>query len=420
MSQFQYRDNELYIEDVPLSRIAAEAGTPTYVYSSRALAEQFHAFDNAFAGQDHLICYAVKANFSLAVMRLFANYGGGADVVSGGELFRALKAGVPAKRICFSGVGKTEAEIKQALEAGILMFNVESMAELETLNRLAGQVGQIAPMAVRVNPDVNPKTHPYISTGLKKNKFGLDMEAALEAYATARDMASVNPIGIDCHIGSQLTEISPFVEAVKRLKGLIEKLTSMGVKLKYLDIGGGLGITYKEENPPQPLEYAVALGAELAGLGLTLILEPGRVMVGNAGALLAKVVYVKQNSVKKFLIVDVGMNDLLRPALYQSYHYIQPLKQPGEGLEKVDVVGPICESSDFLAQDRDMPPVEAGEYLAVMSAGAYGMTMSSQYNARPRAAEVMVSGSDFTVVRERETFEDLIKGESIPDFLIRS
>lgn len=420
MSQFQYRDNELYIEDVPLSRIAAETGTPTYVYSSRALAEQFHAFDNAFAGQDHLICYAVKANFSLAVMRLFANYGGGADVVSGGELFRALKAGVPAKRICFSGVGKTEAEIKQALEAGILMFNVESMAELETLNRLAGQVGQIAPMAVRVNPDVNPKTHPYISTGLKKNKFGLDMEAALEAYATARDMANVNPIGIDCHIGSQLTEISPFVEAVKRLKDLIEKLTSMGVMLKYLDIGGGLGITYKEENPPQPLEYAVALGAELAGLGLTLILEPGRVMVGNAGALLTKVVYVKQNSVKKFLIVDVGMNDLLRPALYQSYHYIQPLKQPGEGLEKVDVVGPICESSDFLAQDRDMPPVEAGEYLAVMSAGAYGMTMSSQYNARPRAAEVMVSGSDFTVVRERETFEDLIKGESIPDFLIRS
>lgn len=420
MSQYQYLDKELYVEDVPLGRIAAEVGTPTYVYSSRALAEQFHAFDNAFAGQDHLICYAVKANFSLAVMRLFANYGGGADVVSGGELFRALKAGVPAKRICFSGVGKTEAEIKQALEAGILMFNIESMAELETLNRVAGQMGRIAPMSVRVNPDVNPKTHPYISTGLKKNKFGLEMDAALEAYATARDMANVNPIGIDCHIGSQLTEISPFVEAVKRLKALIEKLTSMGVKLKYLDIGGGLGITYKEENPPQPLEYAVALGAELAGLGLTLILEPGRVMVGNAGALLTKVVYVKQNSVKKFLVVDAGMNDLMRPALYQSYHSIQPLKQPGEGLETVDVVGPICESSDFLAQDRDMPPVEAGEYLAVMSAGAYGMTMSSQYNARPRAAEVMVSGSDFTVIRERETFEDLIKGESIPDFLIRS
>jgi len=419
MHHFHYREGQLLAEEVPLSLIAEEVKTPCYVYSRATLTRHFHAFDNAFAGLEHLICYSVKANGNLALLKLMADYGAGADVVSGGELFRALRAGVPAERICFSGVGKTEAEMVQALEAGILMFNVESLAELERLNAVAGRLGRRAPVAVRVNPDVDPRTHPYISTGLKKNKFGLDPETALKAYDLIGQSEHLEAAGIDCHIGSQVTELSPFVDALKRLKLLIRRIEDLGLKLRYLDLGGGLGINYNDEEPPQPLEYATALGQELKGLNVTLILEPGRVIVGNAGLLLTKVLYLKQTPVKRFVVVDAAMNDLVRPSLYGAYHEITPLR-PREGmLEVADVVGPICESTDFLAQDRPLPPLEAGDVLAVMSAGAYGFSMSSNYNARGRAAEVMVSGREYAVIRARETHEDLIRGEAVPRFLER-
>ncbi len=417
MHHFEYRAGELSAEEVPLSRIAQEVGTPCYVYSKATLVQHFHAFDNAFSGLDHLVCYSVKANSNLAVLNLLASLGGGADVVSGGELFRALAAGVPADRICFSGVGKTEAEIIQALEADILVFNVESLGELEMVERLAAARGRRAPVAIRVNPDVDPKTHPYVSTGLKKNKFGLDVERSLEAYRRAQVMKHVEPIGVDCHIGSQLTEIGPFVDAVRRLKVLIERLKGLGLNLRHLDIGGGLGITYHDEEPPQPLEYATALGQELHDLGLSLILEPGRVIVGNAGVLLTRVLYVKENEWKRFIVVDAGMNDLVRPSLYGSFHDVIPVVPKDGPAGEADVVGPICESTDFLAQARPMPFVAPGDLLALMSAGAYGFSMSSNYNARPRAAEVMVSQSRYAVIRARETYQDLIQGEAIPDFI---
>ncbi|MBW2108542.1 MAG: diaminopimelate decarboxylase, partial [Deltaproteobacteria bacterium] len=345
--------------------------------------------------------------------------GGGLDIVSGGELFRGLKAGVLPDRIVFSGVGKREDEILFALESRILMFNVESFEELERIDRCASKRGTVAPIALRVNPDVDPNTHPYISTGLKKNKFGLNKEAVVEAYRDAARRSHVRIVGISCHIGSQITQTAPFLEALGCIKGLIATLASYGITISYLDLGGGLGITYDQESPPHPREYGKAIVDRLGDVAVTLILEPGRVIVGNAGILVTRVLYTKQGDGKDFVIVDAAMNDLARPALYNAYHAIEPVvKNRRQNTVRADVVGPICESGDFLARDRRIPRVRAGDLLAVMSAGAYGFSMSSNYNSRPRAAEVMVREDDFHVIRARESYEDLIAGESIPDFLL--
>jgi diaminopimelate decarboxylase len=415
MHHFNYQDNELYCENVPVREIVRDTGTPCYLYSYATLHQHFSVFDGSFKGMPHLTCYSVKANASLAVLGLFASLGGGADIVSGGELFRARTAGIPADRIVYSGVGKTKAEIDYALRENILMFNIESEQELEAINERASVLKTVARIALRVNPDVDPKTHPYISTGLKKNKFGIDMDQALKAYERARDLDCVEVVGIDCHIGSQLTDVAPFIEALRRLKLLVGRLQEKGIKIGYLDLGGGLGISYHEENPPHPREYAEAVVQELRDLPCTLIVEPGRVLVGNAGILLTKVLYTKKTPSKEFIVVDAGMNDLIRPSFYGSYHEINPvIKIPRES-RTFDVVGPICESSDFLARDRILPAMECGELLAVMSAGAYGFVMSSNYNARPRAAEVLVKDDHFYITRERESWEDLIRGESVPD-----
>jgi len=417
MHHFHYKGEELYCENVSLRTIAREVGTPCYVYSRATLQHHFTVFDDAFLGMPHRTCYSVKANANRAILGLFAALGGGADIVSGGELFRARQAGVPADRIVYSGVGKTRAEIDYALRENILMFNIESMQELEALNHQAAARGVKARIALRVNPDVDPKTHPYISTGLKKNKFGIDVDLALQAYAHARDLPHIEVVGIDCHIGSQLTEIPPFIEALERLKLLVERLEQIGVRIQYVDIGGGLGIPYHAEAPPHPREYAQAIIEKLKHLPFTLILEPGRVLVGNAGLLLTEVLYTKSTPDKEFVIVDAGMNDLIRPSLYGAYHDIQPVVRRQRENRIVDVVGPICESSDFIARDRSLMSAEQGELLAVMSAGAYGYSMASNYNSRTRAAEVLVNGEEFYVTRERETLEDLVRGESMPEFI---
>jgi diaminopimelate decarboxylase len=417
MHHFNYRDNELYCENVPVREIARKAGTPCFVYSHATLQHHFNVFDGSFQGMPHLTCYSVKANGNLAILRLFAALGGGADIVSGGELFRARQAGIPADRIVYSGVGKTQAEIDYALSENILIFNIESSQELEAINQRAAILNTRARISLRVNPDVDPKTHPYISTGLKKNKFGIDIDQALQAYERAKEMEHIEIVGVDCHIGSQLTEISPFIEALKRLKLLIGSLQKNGIKIRYLDLGGGLGIPYNEETPPHPREYAKAVAEELGDLTCTLILEPGRVIVGNAGILLTQVLYTKKTPSKEFIIVDAGMNDLVRPSFYGSYHHIQPVDNKQRESRVFDVVGPICESSDFIARDRNLPAMQPGEYLAAMSAGAYGFSMSSNYNARTRAAEVLVKDNQFYITRERESWTDLIRGESIPEFL---
>jgi len=417
MHHFNYVSKELYCEEVPVTLIAQEVGTPFYLYSYATLRQHFHAFDGAFKDIDHITCFSMKSNSNLAVVRLMAQEGGGADIVSGGELYRALKAGVDPKKIVFSGVGKGDDELNFALSTGILMFNTESEQEIERLDFLAEKHGIKAPVSIRVNPDVDPKTHPYVSTGLRKNKFGIDMANALEAYKMAASLPNLKILGISCHIGSQLTEVSPFVDSLKRLLYLVDQLNSLGIETKYLDLGGGLGITYENEWPPHPEEYARPIKEELASRNLTLILEPGRVITGNAGILVTKVLYRKSSREKTFLIVDAAMNDLIRPSLYNSYHAIQPVIRTGRGKIKTDIVGPVCESGDFLAKDRMVEIAEPGELLAVMSAGAYGFTMSSNYNSRPRAAEVMVKDDKFYVVRERETYEDLIRGERIPDFM---
>ena len=416
MHHFEYRNKELYCEDVPVARIAAEVGTPAYVYSHATLKRHFTGFDRAFQGMSHLTCFSVKANSNIALLRLFGDLGGGVDIVSGGELFRALKAGIPGERVVFSGVGKTAEEIKMALEAGILMFNVESDQELDLLSRTASSMNARAPVALRVNPDVDPKTHPYISTGLKENKFGVPWDTALDVYKRAMGLPGLEIVGVDCHIGSQLTMVTPFVDAVARLMVLLDGLRDLGLNIRYLDVGGGLGITYNDEEPPLPDDYAEALRGPLGGSGLTLILEPGRVIVGNAGILVAKVLFTKEGENKNFIITDGAMNDLIRPSLYQSYHGIQPVVQTDRSTYNADVVGPICESSDFLARDRVIQESESGDLLAVMSAGAYGFVMSSNYNSRRRAAEVLVIGDQYHIVRERETYDDLIHGENIPVF----
>jgi diaminopimelate decarboxylase len=381
------------------------------------LKRHFQVFNTAFEGVAKLICFSAKANTNLAVLKIFADMGCGLDIVSGGELYRGLKAGFSPDRIVYSGVGKRVDEIDYALETGILMFNVESSVELELINRRAGELKKRAAVAIRVNPDVDPKTHPYISTGLKKNKFGINTEAAIESYLMAGSFDHVDVVGIDCHIGSQITETKPFESALISLKTLIKDLKQKGTDIKYLDMGGGLGITYADETPPPLSEYAGTITRQLKGMDIQLILEPGRVLVGNAGILVTKVLYRKSGEEKNFVIVDAGMNDLLRPTLYNAFHAIEPVVNSKENLIVADVVGPICESSDFLAVDRSIRDVKSGELLAVMSAGAYGYVMSSNYCSRPRVAEVMVKDNRFHVIKTRENYEDLVRGESLPPFL---
>ncbi len=416
MNEFNYRDGQLYAEDCAVTEIVSEVGTPVYIYSQKTLERHYRVFDKAFRDVGHLICFSVKSNSNLAVLRLFARMGGGADIVSGGELFRCLKAGMDANRIVFSGVGKTDREISEALDAGIMMFNVESEMELRQIAHVAAEKGKVAPIAIRVNPDIDPKTHPYISTGLRKNKFGIDVERAVALYRAAADMPSLRILGIDCHIGSQLTDVSPFRETVLKLKEIIRILSDSGITIQWIDLGGGLGITYKDETPPTPDEYARAVKAAAAGMSQSFIFEPGRVMAGNAGILVTRVLYVKEGQEKNFIVVDAGMNDIIRPSLYGAYQEIQ-LVEEREGWVVADVVGPICESGDFLAKDREVPNARPGDLLSVMSAGAYGFTMSSNYNSRPRPPEVLVHGDRFEVVRQRETYEDLIRGEKIASWL---
>ncbi|OIO04706.1 MAG: diaminopimelate decarboxylase [Desulfovibrionaceae bacterium CG1_02_65_16] len=411
MHHFKMKNGTLFAEDVNVKELARQYGTPLYVYSTATLTRHFQAFDSAFNAVEHLTCYSVKANSNLAVLRLLAGLGAGMDIVSGGELYRALLAGVPAERIVYSGVGKKPAEIAQALSAGILMFNVESVQELVRINEVAQQLGKTARVSFRINPDVDPKTHPYISTGMKKNKFGLSIDSALDAYAMARDLPGIDPVGMDCHIGSQLTTIEPFLEALDKLLAFYEKLKAMNLNIRYLDLGGGLGIPYDEEEPPHPKEFGAALTKAIDGLPLKIVLEPGRVIVGNAGILVTEVLYTKQTATKTFVIVDAAMNDLIRPSLYGSFHRIEEVTPQGRAALDVDVVGPICESGDFLAKDRQLPEVRQGELLAVYSAGAYGFTMSSNYNTRTRAAEILVDGDKAIVARRRETYESLVANE---------
>lgn len=418
MNHFHYTDGQLHCEEVPLARIAEEVGTPVYVYSTATIERHYRVFDEALAGLDHLICYSVKANSNLSVLKLLFGLGAGADIVSGGELTRVLRAGGDPKKVVFSGVGKTEAEMRAALEAGVLAFNVESEPELRLLDQVASAMGVRAPISLRVNPDVDPQTHPYISTGLKNNKFGIAATQAGEVYAAARGLRHIDIVGVDCHIGSQLTKTAPFSDAVKRLVDLIESLHRDGIAVRYLDIGGGLGIPYgkeEEPEPPTPAEYGAAVKEALAPLRdrrMTILCEPGRVIVGNAGALVTRVLYDKQSDPKRFMIVDAAMNDLIRPSFYGSFHPMRPVvERPERARAAVDVVGPICESGDFLARDRELPVLERGELLCVGAAGAYSFTMSSNYNTRPRAAEVLVRGATYQVVRRRETVDQLLANE---------
>jgi diaminopimelate decarboxylase len=392
-------------------------GTPCYVYSHRTLERHFNVFSQALEGIPHLICYSMKANSNRSILQIFLQRGGGLDIVSGGELYRAMQAGAAPQKIVFSGVGKTEREIAQALQADILMFNVESEGELDRIQFVAAQLGIKARIALRVNPNIDPKTHPYIATGLKKSKFGIEIDEALHLFEKAKNLSHIAVHGVDCHIGSQITELSPFLDALHKLKELIHDLRSQyQLPIRFLDLGGGLGIPYNNETPPHPDEYASRIREETQGLDCTLIFEPGRVLVGNAGLLLTEVQYIKRHEEKTFVIVDSGMNHLIRPALYQAWQAIQPVK-PREGQSTiVDVVGPICESSDFFALDRELSPVEPGDLLAVMSSGAYGFSMASQYNSYPRPPEVLVKGSEFAVIRERETYSDINRGEHSPAF----
>lgn len=417
MNHFNYKNGDLYCEDVSVARIAAEIGTPFYLYSRATLGHHFKSFDGPFAAIPHICCFAVKSCSNIAVLRLFASLGGGADIVSGGELFRALAAGVDPGKIVYSGVGKSREEMAYALRENILQFNVESEEELDALQEVAVKAGATARVSFRVNPDVDPKTHAYISTGLAKNKFGIPIETAGQVYAKAAKMANIEILGVSCHIGSQLTMVSPFIESLHKLKIFIGKLRQQGINISHLDLGGGLGIRYDEENPPHPDDYAAAIIKEIGDLNCKLILEPGRVIVGNAGILVTRVHYTKQSPTKKFVIVDAGMNDLARPSLYGAYHAIKPVKDSGRGTEVVDVVGPICETGDFLAREQEVVVSKQNDLLAVMSSGAYGFSMSSNYNSRPRVAEIMVSADKFQVIRARETYQSLIERESIPDFL---
>jgi len=419
MHNFEYRQGELYCERVPVSQIVKEVGTPCYIYSHATLIRHFQVYDSAFKNIPHIIAFAMKANSNLAILRLMAKEGSGVDIVSGGELFRALKAGVPPSKIVFAGVGKNAEEIRDALKADILMFNVESSPEIHALNDVAASLGKKARVALRINPDIDPKTHPYISTGLKKSKFGIAADRAVEEFTLASSLGYIEVVGVHAHIGSQLTEVTPFVESLKKVITLVDTLKKQGINIRYLNIGGGLGITYSDEKPPLPQELADAVSPLVKNLNLTLVMEPGRVIVGNAGILVTKALYEKIGETKRFIIVDAAMNDLIRPSLYNAYHDIRPVSEVLLHRPKhaVDVVGPVCESGDFLAKDRTLPEVKPGDLLAVMSAGAYGFVMASNYNSRPRVPEVLVKDGEVHVIRTRESYDDLVRGETIPTFL---
>ena len=413
MDYFEYQNDQLYCEQVALTTLAQTYGTPLYVYSRATLERHWHAFDHALSGRPHLVCYAVKANSNLAVLNLLARLGSGFDIVSGGELRRVLKAGGEPAKVVFSGVGKTAEELQLALQTGIRCFNVESEQELMTLNDIAGSLGETAPISFRVNPDVDAKTHPYISTGLKENKFGIRFEDAERIYLQAAELAHIDVMGIDCHIGSQLTELSPFVDALDRLLALIDKLSAQGIRIRHMDLGGGLGVPYRDENPPLPAEWAGALNQRLDRFDGEVIIEPGRAIAANAGILLTRVNVLKHSEHKNFAIIDAAMNDLMRPALYDAWQNIIPVQRSAAGQSRVyDVVGPICETGDFLGKERELS-IETGDLLAIRSSGAYGFSMSSNYNSRPRAAEVMVDGDSHQLVRARENFADLVRGESV-------
>ena len=412
MHLFQYRRDQLFCEDIPVKKIAEEVGTPFYLYSFNTLSNHFKAFDDAFSPIPHITCFSLKSNSNLGILSIFAGLGGGADIMSGGELYRALKAGFSPKKITYAGPGKTTEEIEYALKNDILMFNLESSQEAECINKVAGKLGKKARIAFRVNPDVDPRTHPYISTGLKENKFGINIKKAMEEFKRANAMKNLDVAGVHEHIGSQITKIKPFTDTVKRVKEFIKELKEEGINIRYFDMGGGLGITYKDEKPPHPRELAKAVIPILNDLDCTFIFEPGRVIVGNAGILVSKVLYTKKSGDKNFVIVDAAMNDLIRPSLYGSYQEIIPvLKKRGAGSIVVDVVGPICESGDFLAKKRKVQVLRQGDLIAVMSAGAYGFTMSSNYNSRLRVPEVIVRGEKFCIARKRETYKDLVRGE---------
>ena len=413
MNFFNYKNDILFAEQVDLRTIAQQVGTPCYVYSRATLERHWHAFDDVLQNHNHLVCYAVKANSSLAILNLFARLGSGFDIVSQGELERVLRAGGDPAKVVFSGVGKTQKEMQRALEVGIHCFNVESVPELTRLNEVAAAMGKTAPVSIRVNPDVDAKTHPYISTGLKQNKFGIEFSQALEVYQQAAKLSNLEILGVDCHIGSQLSELSPFVDALKRLLVLIDQLAEAGISLRHIDVGGGLGITYNSETPPSPQEYASAVLNELKNRDLTILIEPGRAIVGNAGILLTEVQYLKTGEEKNFAVVDAAMNDLIRPALYSAWQDIVPVeKRNTNGFKMYDVVGPICETGDFLGKDRNLN-IHQGDLLAVCSAGAYGFAMSSNYNSRPRAAEVMVDGEQYHIINQRETIDSLMLGETL-------
>lgn len=409
---FDYRNGELFVEEVSLQRIAEKFGTPCYVYSQSVLTNAYRQFDAAFEKRDHLICYAVKANSNIAILNLLAQLGSGFDIVSGGELQRVIKAGGDAQKIIFSGVGKNANEMRMALHLNILCFNVESEIELMTLNHVAKSMGKIAPVSLRVNPDVDAKTHPYISTGLKENKFGIATDEAIRIYQSAQSYPHIRFTGIDCHIGSQLTLLEPFIEATEKMLQLLQGLKNQNINIEHLDLGGGLGIRYNDEKPPSIEEYVTTLCTLTQNMKQRLVIEPGRSLVGNSGILLTRIEYLKQTAARNFAIVDAAMNDLIRPSLYDAYHDILPVKKNTVAAKSYEIVGPVCETGDFLGRDRKLSIVN-GDLLAIMSAGAYGMSMSSNYNTRSRAAEILVSGDQMHLIRQRETFDQMIAGEQI-------
>lgn len=412
MDFFSYKESKLFAEDCDVNALAQKHGTPLYIYSRATLERHWHAFNNAVANHPHLICYAVKANSNLGVLNALARLGSGFDIVSGGELSRVIQAGGDPQKVVFSGVGKTVAEMERALNVGIYCFNVESSAELEQLNDVAGRLGKKAPVSLRVNPDVDAGTHPYISTGLKENKFGIAMDEAEQVFARAASLPHLTVKGVDCHIGSQLTEIRPFLDAMDRMLALVDRLAEQGIKIEHFDVGGGLGVPYNDETPPHPDVYAAALLERLGDRPLKLIFEPGRAIAANAGIFVTQVLYTKENSDKRFAIVDGAMNDLIRPSLYSAWQNIIPVSQSNAPTHAYDVVGPVCETGDFLGKDRQLAVVK-GDLLAVRSSGAYGFAMASNYNSRPRVAEVMVDGANDYLVRQRETVEQLWQGEHL-------
>lgn len=412
MDHFNFKNNELFAEEVSISDIATQYGTPLYVYSRATIERHWHAFDQAAGTQKHLICYAVKANSNLAILNTLAKLGSGFDIVSMGELARVLEAGGDPQKVVFSGVGKSDSEIRYALNIGIYCFNVESVPELKRISNIAADMNKIAPISIRVNPDVDAGTHPYISTGLKENKFGISMEEAPAAYQFAHESTSLAVKGIDCHIGSQLTDLLPFTDALQRVLGLVDELSESGINISHIDVGGGLGVTYQDEQPPAPAEYAAAITKELVGREhLTIIFEPGRAIMANAGILVSKVEYLKETPDKNFVIIDAAMNDLIRPALYSAWQEIVAVKQTTALTKNYDIVGPICETGDFLGKSRDLA-VNEGDFVAIKSSGAYGFTMASNYNSRTKAAEVMVDNTRAIEIRQRETLADLWRGET--------